>query len=166
VTDIRLVYNNQAGTPGYGSADIRLIGPDLDASDDLPTSIIISLETDRLADDADKLPQNETDRRGWWADTYADNAGDLIGSRLWLLFRSTTNDRTPLIAQGYILEALQWLIQDGVAGSVDAKCFFLPGATGAVTQRRLGAIVTIFLNGAAPLKMEFSWVWGQLGIST
>jgi phage gp46-like protein len=166
MTDIRLIYNNQAGTPGYGSADIRLVGPDFDASEDLATAVTVSLFTDRLADEADKLPQHETDRRGWWGDTYAENAGDLIGSRLWLLFRSTTNDRTPLIAQGYILESLQWLIQDGVASSVDAKCFFLPGATGAVTQRRLGAIVTIYRLGLAPLQMEFSWVWGQLGIST
>jgi phage gp46-like protein len=166
MTDIRLVYNNQAGTPGYGFADFRLIGPDLDTTQDLATAVIVSLFTDRLADTADKLPQNETDRRGWWGDTYSDNAGDLIGSRLWLLFRATTNDRTPLIAQGYILEALQWLIADGVAGSVDVKCFFLPGATGAVTQRRLGAVVTIYRQGLAPLKMEFSWVWGQLGIST
>jgi phage gp46-like protein len=162
VTDIRLVYNNQAGTPGYGSADIRLVGPDLDTTQDLATAVIVSLFTDRLADSSDKLPQNETDRRGWWGDSYADNAGDLTGSRLW----STSNDRTPLIAQGYILEALQWLIADGVAASVDAQCFFLPGATGAVTQRRLGAIVTIFRQGLAPLKMEFSWVWGQLGVST
>jgi phage gp46-like protein len=166
MTDIRLLYNNQSGTPGYGFADVRLVGPDLDTTNDLATAVIVSLFTDRLADVADKLPQNETDRKGWWGDTYADNTGDLIGSRLWLLFRTKSNDRTPLIAKGYILEALQWLVDDEAAAAVDAQCFFLPGATGAVTQRRLGAIVTIFRQGLTPLKMEFSWVWGQLGIST
>jgi phage gp46-like protein len=166
VTDIRLLYNNQSGTPGYGFADVRLVGSGLDTTNDLATAVIVSLFTDRLADAADKLPQNETDRKGWWGDTYADNTGDLIGSRLWLLFRTTANDRTPLIAKSYILEALQWLIDDGVAGAIDARCFFLPGATGAVTQRRLGSIVTIFRQGFAPLNMEFSWVWSQLGVAT
>lgn len=165
MTDIRLVYNNKYGTQGYGYADLQLIGPVFDTSNDLATAVTVSLFTDRLADPSDPLPQGEDDRRGWWGDSYADNAGDLIGSRLWLLFRTKSDNRLPLRAQGYILEALQWLIDDGVAGSVNANCFFLPGASGAVTQRRLGAIVTIYRQGTAALNMEFSWVWQEIGAS-
>ena len=165
MTDLRLIYNNQAGTVNYGFADVQPVGRALDTSEDLATATIVSLFTDRLCDPSDPRPAQDDDRRGWWGDTFADTPGDLIGSRLWLLFRSKSDDKLPLRAQGYILEALQWMIQDGVVGAIDVKCFFLPGATGAVTQRRLGAVVTLFRNGAAPLNLEFSWAWNQLGVS-
>ncbi|POZ13451.1 hypothetical protein C3Z09_23375, partial [Lelliottia aquatilis] len=65
--------------PDGSSADWVVVSGDLQQGNDLETAIYISLFTDRLARDDDKI--DGTDRRGWWADT---GETYLIGSRLWL----------------------------------------------------------------------------------
>jgi len=77
----------------------------------LRTAVLISLFTDRLADDTDVLPDNTGIRRGWWAD------GEL-GSRLWLLFRTKLTTDTPAKIEQFSREALDWMIIDGVAKDV------------------------------------------------
>ncbi len=77
--------------------------------------VVNSLLTDRRADDEDELPV-EGERRGWWADTYGDDAG--FGSKLWLLNRATINEVTLTRAKGYAEEAVAWMIEDGVAAQV------------------------------------------------
>lgn len=99
-------------------------GYDLVTTDTLETAVLISLMTDRLANADDEIPDGSNDRRGVWSDmavplTEAPPAGDLIGSRLWLLSRRKVEERTRLDAITYCLEALQWMIDDGVAMSVD-----------------------------------------------
>jgi phage gp46-like protein len=168
MTDIRLVYDNQPGTANYGFADFQVVGAALDQTNDLATAVIVSLFSDRLCDPSDPLPAHDDDRRGWWGDSYAEKSGDLIGSRLWLLHRTKSDNTLPARARGYILEALQWLLDGGVVGGVDATCFFLPNATaglggGAVTQRRLGATVTLYQHGLQPPALSFQWVWQQIG---
>ena len=44
---------------------------------------------------------------------------DQIGSRLWTLQRHKALDETRGIAEDLALEALQWMIDDGVAGAVE-----------------------------------------------
>lgn len=85
--------------------------------DSLTRAVIISLFTWRRADDSDHA---ET-REGWWADRYAANTGDLIGSKLWLLLRSKLTDETLSQAEDYTLEALQWLVDDGLCDEVTAN---------------------------------------------
>lgn len=82
----------------------------------LPRAVIISLFTWGRAKPDDKLPG--TERMGWWGDTYAATPGDRIGSRLWLLARSTITNQTPGQARKYAEEALAWLVADGVASHV------------------------------------------------
>lgn len=82
----------------------------------LPRAVIISLFTWGRAKADDPLPGN--DRMGWWGDTYAQVQGDRIGSRLWLLARSTITAQTPMRAKEYAEEALAWLVVDGVASQV------------------------------------------------
>ncbi len=159
MTDIRLHWHNRYG----GYADIALLGSgQLDTSEDLATAVLASLFTDRLAAVSDKLPPYDDNRRGWWGDTdlQIDHPGDLHGSRLWLLERHTSDNTLPLTARGYILESLQWLIHDGVAASVDARCFFLNG-----DQRKLGAVITITRQNAPgnPVSLEFDWAWQGVG---
>jgi hypothetical protein len=96
---------------------------------------------------------------------YAERSGDLIGSRLWLLHRTKSDNTLPARARGYILEALQWLLDGGVVGGVDATCFFLPNATGAVTQRRLGATVTLYSTACSRWRSASSGFGNRSGLS-
>lgn len=161
MTDPRLIWSNQYG----GFADLVLQSDgSLEADEDLATAVIVSLFSDRLADASDKLPPGSDDRRGWWGDTDLQrlNPGDLLGSRLWLLDRHTSDAKLPLVAKGYILEALQWLLDDGVAASVDVECFFLQP----FDQSKLGAIITITRYGTRPVSLKFDWAWRELGVSS
>ncbi len=98
--------------------DLSLFQNDLTLDGGLDTAIAISLFSD-IQIDKSELDINETDRRGWWADQFADDAADQIGSRLWTLQRSKQTDETLRKAQQYCQDALQWFIDDGVADSVD-----------------------------------------------
>lgn len=103
---------------GTLAADLVFDGFGLVTDDSLRTAVIISLFTDRRAADDDRLPDAGTDRRGWWADTFAPIEGDLIGSRLWLLSREKQLREAVARAEEYAREALEWLIEDGIAASV------------------------------------------------
>ncbi len=99
-------------------ADFSLDGLGLTEDDGLETAVIISLFTDRRANADDSIPDGSSDRRGWWADEFATINNDLIGSRLWLLSREKQVPAVLVKAQAYAQEALQWLVEDGVAESV------------------------------------------------
>ncbi len=83
----------------------------------LDSAIIISLFTDARA-----LPTDEYsgDPRGYWADalTVTGETPVRLGSRLWLLRREKQIPATLRRAEQYAREALQWLIDDGIAQSI------------------------------------------------
>ncbi|MFM8333100.1 MAG: phage GP46 family protein, partial [Candidatus Methylumidiphilus sp.] len=81
----------------------------------------VSIFTERRALADDVLPAAGGDRRGWWGDAYADIDADRIGSRLWLLERSRDLPNVLLLAEQYLREAVQWLIDDGVVEQIDCK---------------------------------------------
>jgi phage gp46-like protein len=156
--DARLHWHNDLDVGGFADLALRASG-EIDFGEDLATSVIISLFSDRLAQPSDDLAANQDDRRGWWGDTdlQREHANDLIGSRLWLLNKS--DDKTPLLARGFILDALKWMVDDGVASLVEAQCFFLNGK-----QSQLGAIVTITRRvGERPVNLQFEWAWAGIG---
>lgn len=84
----------------------------------LTTAVTLSLFTDRLANVDDTLPDESQDRRGWWADALSGETHDKIGSRLWLLNREKQTTNVLRRAEDYAYEALEWLIEDGIASSV------------------------------------------------
>ncbi|GAA4651673.1 phage GP46 family protein [Kistimonas scapharcae] len=106
--DARLVF---AG----GGFDLLLSDADLARDDSLETAVIVSLFTDRRAEPGDVA--TGLDPRGWWGDSFQDG-DDRIGSRLWLLGREKLLPETAERARGYAREALQWLLDDGVAARV------------------------------------------------
>ena len=101
--------------------DISLSGTDLRGEDTLATAVALSLQLDRTAE-AHEVGAGE-DRRGWWADTYAEVVGDQHGSRLWLLGREKQLPATVQRAVRYVREALQWIVSDGLALSIDVAGF-------------------------------------------
>lgn len=146
MADIRTLWTDLGG-------DWRLAGPSLEDDDGLETAVVLSLFTDRLADDGEGSV-DATARRGWWGDAYADESGDLIGSRLWLLAREK---RTPAVlgrAELYAREALQWLVTDGVARSVTVAAE-ASGQAGEV----LGLAVTITRSAAPVVQFRFEAFW-------
>ena len=104
---------------GMQPADVALAENNQDLLRDpgLETAVLISLFSDQRAAEEDKLPDREDTRRGWWGDSLTDSN---IGSKLWLLSRAKISDGTKANLEQYSREALQWLIDDGVADSVIA----------------------------------------------
>lgn len=86
----------------------------------LNNAITISLFTDARASDDDTLPDDGTDKRGYWGDMDLD-AGESLGSKLWLLKRSKITQDTLNLMHDYIVNALQWLIDDGHLQSVQVQ---------------------------------------------
>lgn len=155
LADLALVWDETRG-----DADLAIIDNDLASDAGMETAILLSLFTDRRAQPDDLPPSGDpNDRRGWWADQFADTEGDLIGSRLWLLDRAKATNETALRAREYALEALQWLIDDGVAVSIDVatSIIALPGP-----QRRMLITVTITRPDGSPLTFRFAHVWNSL----
>lgn len=113
--DIALLYN-----PAIGGFDIMLDeSGDLVADEGLKTATILSLFLDRRAEDDDDIPDGTGDRRGWWADAIAPVPGDKVGSRAWLLEREKETADVRRRAQVYDQEALNWMIEDGIAERVE-----------------------------------------------
>lgn len=80
-------------------------------------AVVVSLYTWRRAGPDD--PVDDDERYGWWGDVVPREGGDRIGSRLWLLRRRNITPQTLRDAEHYAREALQWLLDDGVASQVD-----------------------------------------------
>lgn len=103
--------------------DMMLNGKPADISDfeadELAAAVLISLFSWRKSnpDDGVKVPN----RQGWWGDTFAEVAGDRIGSRLWLLQRQKVLSTTLRRAEAYAKESLQWLIDDAVVARIEVS---------------------------------------------
>ncbi len=146
--DIALIL--ETGTPG---ADIGITSPGLTIDKDLQTAVIISLFANRLAEPDDDIDGD--DRQGWWGDTYATVNGSRIGSRLWELRRSKQLQSVANLAKQYCLEALQWLIDDQVASSVEVEAEIIAMYT-------LGIGVKIYKPNATSVNFKFQYVWSQI----
>lgn len=113
-------------------ADIRLFFLDLDSGcdiasdplglvmdDGLDTAVLLSLFTDRRAEAGDEF---SGDPRGWWGDALAvtDDRPVAMGSRFWLLAREKQTVPVLRRAEAYARQALQWMLDDGVASALTA----------------------------------------------
>lgn len=129
--------------------DWQMSGAQLATGNDLQTAILISLFTDRMAADSDVIPDGTTDPRGWWGD-----AGETyqIGSRLWLLSRAKQTQETLQRAYDYIVEALQWLIDDGVVAKFDVLVEWTKAS-------ELGAQVVAYKQDGSTSATAYTWAW-------
>jgi phage gp46-like protein len=111
--DVKLVLDSGI----LSDADIQIAVRDLLRDAGFETALLISLFTDRRAGAEDVLPDNSGVRRGFWGDALnKDNDAD--GSKLWLLTRAKITDETVTRVEEYCTEALQWMIDDGVAQTI------------------------------------------------
>lgn len=150
MTDIRTIFVDMSK-----GADFALDALGLVEDNGLQTAVILSLFTDRRAHPDDVLPGDQNDKCGWWADAFPVLPGDQIGSRLWLLNREKQMQSVLNRAQEYAQEALQWMLDDGVAGSVVCSAQ-------AVRQGLLGLTVAITPPAAnAPNYYRFEVLWSN-----
>ena len=146
MADIALTFD-----PVAARADWTIASGQVETGGDLETAVLVSLFTDRrLPDDAVPV-DGSTDRRGWWGDTYT---GDQIGSLLWTLERAVKSDARALLAaaQKICLDALQWLIDDGVAGTVTVETQWL-------SPTAMGIVVTIIAPAGLTDTFRYAWAW-------
>ena len=146
MSDITTVWNVQAA-----AGDWVPVPGDLQGGDDLETSTLISLFTDRQAEPSDMIPDGSTDQRGWWGD---EGRAYPIGSRLWLLGRAKQVPQTLLDAQGYCSEALQWMLNDNVAAKINVACSF-------IGQGALGIVISLY-DRAGQVIASYQWAWKGL----
>jgi len=146
MTDLAVTWDRNGGC-----GDLMVSGPDLMTDDGLYGACLISLFTDRAADPDDQLPDSlSSDRRGWWGDALAETEGDLIGSKLWLLYGSKIVPETLRRAKDCADEALAWLVTDGVAKTVAVT-------TSQAAPHSIGIGVDIVRPDGTSLRYEFVW---------
>lgn len=125
--------------------------------------VLISLGTDKRASDDDELPV-EGERRGWWADTFAQEHGgasvdDGIGSKLWLLNRAVVNQSSLNQAQEYAEDGLDSMVDDGVAAEVRVT------AERVIERGRVvdvALMIDIARDGAPNVTLRFAEFWEGL----
>lgn len=146
--DAALVWNPN------GYADIALAGGDLAHDDGLETAVILSLFTDARAGADDGLDAG-ADPRGWWGDVGNATPGDAYGSKLWLIARAKQLAEVAERARGWAADALAWLVEDGVAASVDVTAEW-------IAQGQLALAVAITRPGPGATERRFQYVWSAL----
>ena len=152
MTDVALFWNAETF-----SADLAIVAGDLATDAGLQGAFLVSLFTDARARPDDVLPYEGADRRGWWGDVGAAEAGDQTGSRLWLLAREKRTPRVIAQAREMALEAVNWVVRDGVAAELDvtAEPFGADGVAFAIFVTRPGG----------PTRQRFDFVWKGLSPS-
>jgi phage gp46-like protein len=133
-------------------ADLGVSCGDLAVGNDLTTAVMLSLFSDRRADEDDAIPDG-IDPRGWWADAMD---GRRIGSRLWLLERARNLPETFALAKEYAEEALQWLVDDGVAAKVVVTAVPVRGTD---CDCVMSLVVQIFKPDGKSLGWKFRYAW-------
>lgn len=147
--DIQVVWSNE-----WTIGDWALAEGDLETGQDLETACLVSLFSDLLATPDFTPTDGTTDRRGWWANYYLSSP---IGSNLWQLARAKKTRDTLGLAQRWTQNALQWLIDDGLAASVLVN-------TQWVTPVMLGIAVAITRPNGAETRFMYTWAWDNLAI--
>lgn len=129
---------------------MAVVDDDVAVDAGLRTSVLLSLFVDRRAAEEDVLIDPE-DRRGWWGDEFAEAEGDLEGSRLWQLERALLTSDLPARSEAYDREALGWMIEDRVAGTLDIV----------VETEGQGLVTNITINrpGEEAINFRFASAW-------
>lgn len=112
---LKLVWDNTIGAARLQRDEHGALA--LDYS--LETQVITSLFTDVEATPDEIRAAGLELQRGWWAEADSLRDRPRMGSKLWLLSRGKTTLQTLRRAEVYARESLQWLVDAGVAASVE-----------------------------------------------
>jgi phage gp46-like protein len=121
--------------------DIAYTDRDIVIDGGLSTAVYISLFTDGYDSDSGE--------GGYWGDTVG---GDPRGSLLWTVAREVISPTLPVRIKKICEDALQWLIDDGIASTV-AVTVTVSG------QFALTISIDIKQADASTLSLEYSYNW-------
>jgi len=141
--DIKVFFN----ISNYGEwCDVVIENGDLIKEDGFETAILISLFSDAYVKEPGKLFR---EKRGWWAEKLFNKEN---GSKWWILERSNITRQTLRLMEQYGKDALQWMIDDGIAVKIEDLAI-----------KRENNIVDFYLviyrQNQEPWKMKFEFNW-------
>lgn len=149
-----LAFDGVSGDFVLAAADAANAGG-FRADNALLTAVAICLFTDRRVEAYELRDGDEN--RGWPGDGFDIGPGDyVLGSRLWLLRRRALTAETILLADDYVREALQPLLDQGAFARFDVAVA-APGAS----------VLTIDVSGygradGAVFNAKFDILWDQV----
>lgn len=129
-----------------GEYDFVIENQGLKSEIGLKSAILISLLTDARAMPEDNI--SSSDLRGWWGDSLEPESASL-GSRLWTL-RGRPITAIMAKAQSFAQEALNWLLEDGVASKIEIKTY-------RHQTEALGFAITIYSPTRETHKYDIIW---------
>ncbi|MCP4088200.1 MAG: hypothetical protein GY746_00175 [Gammaproteobacteria bacterium] len=132
----------------YGLFDLVLDGADFEAVDGLESSIAVSLFTDGRAE-AGRV-QDPKKRRGWIGDIFKVADSRTIGSELWILDQERLTSKTINDARIFATDSLQWLIDDGIAQTVNVNVI-------KTNVRTITIAVELTKTSGQTLNYDFIW---------
>ncbi len=164
--DIAITWDSFAERGDWSIAE-----SDLALGDALDSAVLVSIFSDRIAPDqptssdtavgisapAGPIGSSGADRGGWWGDAFMARP---IGSRLWQMRRAVKSGATAIPAEIKIIltEALQWLVDDGVAAAITVDAWW-----SAVSRQTVEFSVALTEPGVSGARVfRFSWAWGEL----
>ncbi|MCO6414823.1 phage GP46 family protein [Siccirubricoccus sp. KC 17139] len=144
MADIRITWDKERNV-----GDWSFVAGNLATDADVYTAVVVSLFTDRVTS-PDILPPNGLRfQKGWWGDAFSRRP---VGSRLYLLHRAK-KEGALLRARDYCNEALNWLVEDRIARSVEVKTWWLTADALAIH------IVVTKPDGSIADLPRFEWAW-------
>lgn len=152
MADIKLVWDEQKQNCDI---DLETINNgketvDIDSGHDLITSVLISLLCNATAESDWTYT---FDKYGWHGDSDFERP---VGSRLWQLSYLPIQDNNTYIAManGFVTEALAWLVDDNICKSVDVN-------SSIVGTTRKNLHINITMTKADNSVLQYSYIWNQ-----
>jgi phage gp46-like protein len=161
MTDIRIaqIASEEAVTLDFLLTPIG----DLDTSHELATAVTVALCTDARAQIDDELPDPDSDdRRGWWADSEAEQIWGAwpIGSRLWLLER--TKITGPGARAGSTIARVESYIRDALAPFREKKIVSRIVVRAEHTGiESIGCVVSLYRGPRQLIELRYQTLWEE-----
>ena len=150
--DIRIILD-----PYIGHAEMLLADRDVEREPGLENAVLITLGSDREANQDDVLPDNSSDHGGWFGDELPlieTEKKDKIGTRLWLLQRAKTNTETVSRTKEYLKEGFQWMLDDSVISKLVVDAWIVEN-----TRNTVGFALGLYRPNTESVYFKFYYNW-------
>jgi phage gp46-like protein len=151
--DVRLGFDLELLT-----GDVAIVDGDLEPELTLRSAVLMSLFSDRRATPEEMVRFDLGEPRGYWGDFLAEVEGDRWGSALWMLDRRKRTNETRNLYKEFAEEALRWMVDDGIAESVEADAVWLSDLDEKYPRGYLGLGVDI--TRPVQASEQYAFVWG------